>query len=272
MSGSMSGPMSGAKPGSASGPMPGPPSADYGYPAPGPGRPSWQQSGPGPSHPTHPTAPRPAARPAPQRSGLSGALVVPVILAGLIALGLGAGAGWAGTRSLVGQSVTSTDVVSAARDESDRLSPWSDPTTGTGRLSFTLNVPTVWDQFRNSATPNAGPNPTVRWLSRDGSRELAVFKIAGSKAHPAQPADFASRVAADAPGTVVSQLPQFADPYQLGYQINRAGQQGRSERYSYVRLVRSGEDLWVVRLTVPADLAGEHTRSTFSTIAASFRP
>jgi hypothetical protein len=198
--------------------------------------------------------------------------VVPVILASLIAVALGAGAGWAGTRSLVGQSVTSTDVVSAAHDESDQLLAWSDPTSGSGRLGFTLNVPRFWDQFRSSGTSTGGSTPTVRWLSRDGSRELAVFKITGSKANPAQPGDFTRRVETEAPGTVVSQLPEFADPYQLGYLISRVGRPGRTERYSYVRLVRSGDDLWVVRLTVPADLAGEHTRGTFSTIAASFTP
>jgi eukaryotic-like serine/threonine-protein kinase len=210
------------------------------------------------------------APPSAQHASLPGKLVLPLLLAGIVAIGVGAGLGWAGTRVLVGQSPMTTDVVSPAHtDDSAQLTSWTDDArqAGSSALGFTLSVPQAWEPYRQESS--SGPaRTTVRWVSPDGARQLSVFKISGTKSDPASPSTFTSSYVTALGGTPLAS----SDPDQVRYQVKRSGPGGTSSRYSYVRLVQSGADLWVVQLTVPTVLAGDSMQQTFSTISTSFQP
>jgi serine/threonine protein kinase len=231
-----------------------------------PARLGWQSA----AMPGRPPTSRPNAPPTRQRAGLPGKLVVPLMLAGMIAVLVGTLLGWTTTRTLAGQSVRTTDVVSPANtDDSYQLGPWSDDAqqAGSSALFFTMRVPTAWEPYRaeSSTTP---ARTTVRWVSPDGARELSVFKIAGTKTQPAQPSSFTSAVITPLGGRVT----ETTDPYQVRYQVDRVGPDGTSSRFSYVRLVPAKDNLWVVQLTVPTVLADDDTQYTFRMISGTFQP
>jgi serine/threonine protein kinase len=255
------------------GPVPGTPPRNYAYPTPPPpARPSWQQQ------PSRPPANRPAPMPLPQQGGLSGKWALPVLLAGAIAVAVaaGTGLGWAGTRSLVGQPVNTTDVVSAANTDADSpLRTWVDDSQNAAgsALNFTLSVPSSWEQYRAGITAGA-PVSTVRWVSPDGSRELCVIKITGTKTHPITPAQFTKGFTTAGTGMTIVPQPNAGDASLVSRidRIDRASKDGRSKRLTYTRLVQSGDNLWALQLAVPDALADAASLNLFSTISASFKP
>jgi eukaryotic-like serine/threonine-protein kinase len=241
------------------------PPRDYGQPR--PARPGWQSA----AMPGRPPPSRPHAPPTRQRAGLPGRLVVPLMLGGVVAVLAGTLFGWTATRTLAGQSVRTTDVVSAASaDDSYQLSPWSDDAqqAGSSALFFTMRVPTAWEPYRAESSTTTPARTTVRWVSPDGARELSVFKIVGTKTQPAQPSAFTSAVVTPLGGRVT----ETGDPYQVRYQVDRASPDGTSSRFSYVRLVPAKDNLWVVQLTVPTVLADDDTQFTFNTLSGTFQP
>jgi eukaryotic-like serine/threonine-protein kinase len=232
--------------------------------------PPSRQSGAVPQRP-----PMSRPMPMPARAGLSGKLVLPLALAGIVASVVGALLGWAGTRSLVGQSVRTTEVVSPARSDDSAASNlsnfniWVDNAARaqSGALNFSMRVPKLWEDYR---APSIGspPQTVVHWISLDGARELSVQKISGTKRSPARPAAFTNTAITPFDGKVTN----TGDPDQLRYRIDRTGPDGKSSRFSYARLVPSGHDLWVIQLTVPTALAGAEVQSTFELISNSFHP
>ena len=247
------------------GPMPTPRSYQY-TPSQPPPRPNWQSG----ATARRPPVARPMTPPPLPKAGLPGILVVPVLLGVIVALLSGSLLGWAATRSLVGQSVLTTDVVSPAHtDDSSDVETWVDNSdrAASGALKFTITVPKAWESYR--AQSNGTPSQTVvRWVSPDGARELSVFRISGTKTAAAQPAAFTDEVIRSLDAKVID----TGDPHQVRYQTERSGPAGKSSRFSYVRLVPSGQDLWVIQLTVPTELANNRIRNTFSTFANSFQP
>src|SRR5262249_38719780 len=127
---------------------------------------------------------------------------------------------------------------------------------GGGALGFTASVPSLWEEYRLTGENDA---MSVRFVSPDGARELRFDKIAGNRARPAQPADFAAgRTPAGLGVPSVRVLENNGN--QLSYRTELAGAQGTGGRVTYARLVPSGTDVWVLRLTVPSDRAGESAR------------
>jgi serine/threonine protein kinase len=253
------------------GPVPGSPPRNYAYPTSPPARPSWQQP-----PPIRPPVSRPPPMPVPQQGGLSGKLILPVLLAGVLAVAGGTGLGWAATRSLVGQPVNTTDVVSAANTDADSpLRTWVDDSQNAAgsALNFTLSVPSSWEQYRAGITAGT-PVSTVRWVSPDGSRELCVIKITGTKTNPVTPALFVNKMTSPGLGMTVVPQPNAGDASLISRidRIDRAGTDGRSKRLTYTRLVQSGDNLWALQMAVPNALADTASLNLFSTISASFKP
>jgi serine/threonine protein kinase len=253
------------------GPVPQPPTAPPRPPSPSVepthGRvPNWQQS-PTDGMPPRPPVSRPPAPMPPPRTGLPGKLVVPVLLAGIIALAAGAGLGWAATRTLVGQSMASTDVVSPASSWSEQLTNYSDKAPG--GLGFSTQVPISWEQYR---VGGAGSEPvSVRFVSRDGSRELRVDKMAGTKTSPSTAADFTKTLTAAALGVAnVTVLDRNGST--VRYRLDQTGSQGTASRVGYAQLVPKENNLWVVQLIVPADQATDNAQQLFTQLAKSFAP
>ncbi|WP_373696262.1 serine/threonine-protein kinase [Actinomycetospora flava] len=231
---------------------------------PGPGQ---LASDPGPL-PFTPT-PKP---PAPRRSPWTVAAVVALLV---LMAAIGAVGAYALTRSLAGQGATTTmltpsgpevagAVLIAHADTDERYS-------GTG-LGFSALVPAGWQQFR---LEQAGGDITVRFVSPDANRELRVDRVAGF--YPSQrAADYLALLARPAglgvDGSTVGPVenvgpaaPGAEPPQQVVYRTTS----GPDDRTTWARLVPSGSDLWVVRLTAPsADPVGAPEQ--FRAVADSF--
>jgi hypothetical protein len=215
-------------------------------------------------------SPRPARRP---RSPWTMAAVVALLV--LMAT-LGIVGGYALTRSLAGQDATSVwlqpagpkvagTVLVTHADTDQRYS-------GTG-LGFTALVPAGWQQFR---LEQPGGDIAVRFVSPDASRELRVDRVTGF--YPAQhAADYAALLGRPAAlgvdASTVNPLEPVGTPASgtEGPQqtVYRTTSGSNDDRTTWTRLVPSGTDLWVVRLTAPStNVAGAPEQ--FRAIADSF--
>ncbi len=230
-----------------------------GYQSPGaPGRP--------PAPPARPSVARPLPPPAPARRG-----GLTLVLAGALAVVVGAAGGWVGARALVGQSPLSTSVISpSAGSTVSALKPHVDNATvyGPTAMGFTVGVPRDWEEYRLAGEADA---VTVLFVSPDGSRELRFDRIRGTRTRSAQPDDFVAQLTAARLGVAEVSV-QERTTNQIRYRADRVGTQGTSSRVGYVRLTPAGTDLWVVRLTVPAAQAGDDSSELFSTLVQGFRP
>jgi serine/threonine protein kinase len=240
------------------------------------GRPSWQPPPPplaSPRPPPRPPVATSSAVPAPAPTSSAGRRwVLPLVLAGALAVALGATGGWVGTRMLVGQSPTTTSAVSPADvTATTAMTTHVDSAQryGGGALNFTASVPQGWEEYR--VLGSGGEQPSVRFASPDGSREARVDKLVGSRVDPVTPDDFVSGLTPDGLGVARVDTQRIA-PDQVRYRIVRAGGQGNSTRYAYARLTQAGDDLWVEQLIVPGDQAGTDTEQLFTSLTQGFRP
>jgi hypothetical protein len=190
---------------------------------------------------------------------------------------LGAVGAYALTRSLAGQAPLSMSLAPAGPEVAGVVLVAHADTdqrySGTG-LGFSALVPSGWQQFR---LEQPGGDIAVRFVSPDAGRELRVDRVAGF--YPAQHAsDYAALLGRPASlgvdGTTVGPLqpvgtaaPGAEPPQQTVYRTTS----GADDRTTWTRLVPSGKDLWVVRLTAEsADPAGADEQ--FRAIADSFAP
>ncbi|HEY2222021.1 serine/threonine protein kinase [Actinomycetospora sp.] len=235
-----------------------------------PGSPQALAPDPGPL----PFAPSRQAPATPSRGWRVGvvALVVALALAGLIG-------GYAAVRMIGGQPPFS---VSLAPDgpvvDGERMVAHSDDNarySGTG-MGFTALVPSSWQQFRLQETTG---DIVVRYVSDDATRELRIDRLV--RFYPAQrTAAYVallgdpSRLGADAvrvePLTVVAP-PRAGAEEPVQQTVYRARSGPTDDRTTWTRLIPSGTDLWVVRMTVPSTAPGGAPEQ-FATVADSFTP
>ncbi|MEJ2871129.1 protein kinase [Actinomycetospora sp. OC33-EN08] len=256
-------------------PTPAPPGRRPPFPAGGPrpgGGPQALAADPGPL-PFAPSRPGgPSADQQRRRRIAVVALVVALALAGLVG-------GYALTRLLGGQAPFSISLAPEGPVvDGVRLVTHSDDNarySGTG-MGFTALVPSTWQQFR---LQEPGGDIVVRYVSDDAERELRVDRLV--RFYPAQnAADYArlladpARVGADAVRvepltTVAPARPGASEAVQQTVYRARTG--ATDDRTTWTRLVPSGADLWVVRMTAPS-LAAGGTPEQFAAVADSFLP
>jgi hypothetical protein len=231
-------------------------------------RPSWQPAAPG--VPNRPPMSRPAPPPPRPQASLTARWALPLALVGALAVLAGATVGWVSTRVLVGQSPWATTVSSPASGGTIQLKPHVDSTQryGNSALGFTASVPNGWEEYRL-----VGDNEvmSVRYVSLDGSRELRFDKTPGTRSRPAQPAEFVSGLTPTALGVTNVTVEANAGT-EVRYRTDVAGARGTVSRVTYAHLAQAGNDLWVVRLTVPANRAGNSTQQLFNSVVNGFRP
>ncbi|GLZ55363.1 hypothetical protein Acsp07_49800 [Actinomycetospora sp. NBRC 106378] len=262
------------------GPWPVPPHRRPPYPnAPGgPRRPGGPQAlasdpGPLPFAPSRPTGPSPQQQR--RRRVAVVALVVVLALAGLVG-------GYVVTRLIGGQPPFS---ISLSPDgpvvDGEQLVVHSDDNarySGTG-MGFTALVPATWQQFR---LQQPGGDIVVRYVSDDANRELRIDKLVGY--YPARTVADYARLLADpsavgADGVRVEAVTVVApartgarEPVQQTVYRTQSGQGADvDDRVTWTRLIPSGVDLWVVRLTAPS-LAYGGAPLQFAAVADSFDP
>ncbi|GAA5150384.1 hypothetical protein GCM10023321_15630 [Pseudonocardia eucalypti] len=227
-------------------------------------RPSWQAA-----PPQRPPMSRAAPPPPPATASLSGKWAVPLALAGAVAVLAGAALGWSSTRVLVGQPVLTTTVSSPAGNGANpQLTTHADTGRyGTGAQNFTAAVPAGWEEYR---VPVEGEALSVRFISPDGSREISFEKLAGTRTNPAKPADFLGTLTTAKLGVAsVTKLEESGN--RVRYRTDLTGPGGQSSRMTYAQVNQAGNDVWVIRLTVPADRAGANPLTLFNTITQKFQ-
>jgi hypothetical protein len=186
---------------------------------------------------------------APQPTGLPSRWAVPLAVAGALLVLLGAVGGYMATRTIGGQSPLSTVTVTTATD------PTAVVTDG-----WTIAVPAGWDR--------ADANGLVRWLSPDGSEELALWRV--PTVEDVAAGFTAARLGVDAV------TPGASGPV-AGTQAGAAESHytsvlGDVSRSTTVRTVPVPDGVWAVALTVPTEHAGSRSEALATSVANSFTP
>ena len=235
-----------------------------------PGSPQALAPDPGPL----PFAPSRQAPATPSRAWRAGvvALVVVLALAGLVG-------GYAAVRVLGGQPPFSVSLAPTGPVvDGERMVAHSDDNarySGTG-MGFTALVPSTWQQFR---LQQPGGDIVVRYVSDDAERELRIDRLV--RFYPAQRAAAYAQLLADptrlgADAVRVEPLTVVAPP-RTGAQeavqqtVYRARAGAADDRTTWTRLIPSGTDLWVVRMTAPSTAPGGAPEQ-FAVVADSFTP
>jgi hypothetical protein len=225
----------------------------------------------GTGHGRPPLPPRPpqTSKPPPVPARAGGARAVPLLVAGALAVIVGVAGGWAGTRTLVGQSALSSALISpGAQSAASPVKTHVDSPTvyGPSALGFTVGVPRDWEEYRLAGEDDA---LSVLFVSPDGSRELRIDKIKGTRTRAAQASDFVDTLTPAKLGVATVEV-QERTATQVRYRTDRVGTDGTSSRVGYAQLTPAGSDLWVVRLTVPADAAGDTSQQLFTSFVQGF--
>jgi serine/threonine protein kinase len=197
--------------------------------------------GPLPGLPRSPSGSgRALAGPAP-RAGVTGVAALGYVLAGAAVVLAGILGGWSVTRLLGGQSPTTTLNVTSASTE---IAQHSD------ELGFSIPVPRDWAAYPHEPVDG---EPSVSFVSPDGSEELTVRRAASTAAGQA------------VPGTVIDGPTEIAGgAVQLQYTD--------AERTSWRHVEPVGKGAWTVTLTVPQRAAGETSASLFLLLVDGFAP
>lgn len=225
-----------------SGPRPAPPPPNpTGARAPVGGAPLAAAPGPLPGLPRSPSSSGDfVASPAP-RGGVTGLAAVGYVLAGAVVVLAGILGGWTATRLLGGQSPTTTLNITSASTE---LAQHSD------QLGFTMPVPRGWTAYPHE--PAEG-EPSVSFVSPDGSEELTVQRAASTEAGQS------------VPGTVLDGPTETSGgAVQLRYTYD--------DRTSWRHVEPAGKSAWTVTLTVPQRVAGETSAALFELLVDGFAP
>jgi serine/threonine protein kinase len=180
--------------------------------------------------------PRP---PAPRT--VTGAAAVGLVVAGAAVVLAGIAGGWSATRLLGGQSPATTLNVTSA---STQVQQHSD------ELGFTIPVPQDWTPYPHEPVDG---EPSVSFVSPDGSEELTVQRAESTE-------DGRS-----VPGTV---LEQSASEPEGAVELHYTDQ----ERAHWRQVVPTDEGAWTVTLTVPERAAGATSAALFELLVDGFAP
>lgn len=203
---------------------------------------------------------------APQARRPSALASAGLVIAGAVVVLVGAAGGWAVTRTLAGESPWSTSVSSVTADVA--------LVAHTDALGFVAQVPTDWVEYRQQ---DANDAVSVRFVSPDGRQQLQMDKIAGQAGQPAGTDAFTNGLTRATLGVEVSvdERPHAVPgatgtnpPQELRYRTS----EGAASRVTLVRLVPRGNDLFVLRLSAPADAETGAVQTLFERIAAGFQP
>jgi hypothetical protein len=173
---------------------------------------------------------------------VSGAAAVGLVLAGAAVVLVGVFGGWSATRALGGQSPLTTLNVTASNTAVEQHSDG---------LGFSVPVPRGWEMYQNQSL--AGGEPSVSFVSPDGSEELTVQRAASVEEGQA------------VPGTVLEAPTPMGDG---GVQVSYTA----DNRTSWRRVVPAGKGAWTVTLTVPERAAGSTSSELFTVLARGFSP
>jgi eukaryotic-like serine/threonine-protein kinase len=174
-------------------------------------------------------------------AAVTGVAAIGYVLAGAAVVLAGILFGWSVTRLLGGQSPATTVNVTSA---STQLSQHTD------QLGFTIPVPSNWTAYPHEPV---GGEPSVSFVSPDGSEELTVQRAGSAES------------ARSVPGTVLEGPTETSDgAVQLQYTD--------AERTSWRHVQPADKGAWTVTLTVPESAAGDASAELFDLLVDGFAP
>ncbi|WP_199740594.1 serine/threonine-protein kinase [Saccharopolyspora rhizosphaerae] len=143
---------------------------------------------------------------------------------------------------------------------------------------FTITAPAGWRTFQSERNDVAN-NSVVAFVSGDGATEVAVQRygdyFTGRRTLDSYEAQFAQAIGGPAAGVRVTGFRSVGDTRRVDYVttvqqlLNAPAKQ--IERYSAAALKRSGDDLWIVRVTTAPDQSSTAER-LLDVVVPTFRP
>ncbi|WP_093413878.1 serine/threonine-protein kinase [Saccharopolyspora flava] len=228
------------------------------------------------SQPSVPPAPAPLAAdpgpppftlhdpPKPRRRPLR---TVALVMAALVLFAGAMVGSFAATRLLVGAPLLPGDGAGTPTAPAVSLPPLAPTeqeakhTSAPNGGEFAISVPSGWQPFQSERNDLAN-NSVVAFISGDGTSEVAVQRYGDYFADGGTMDDYEAKIGATLGGptsdvTLSSPFHPDGDARRVSY-VTRAhqlltGPAKEIERYSAASLQRSGDDLWIVRVTGPAD-------------------
>ncbi|MGH3787906.1 MAG: serine/threonine-protein kinase [Pseudonocardiaceae bacterium] len=169
-----------------------------------------------------------------------------------------------GTRAAVGAS--NDDVVLASR-----VLQVTEP-DGTRPARFTISVPQSWLEFREWRALGSNPGIMLRFVSPDGSEVIAVERITGELPGGVDQylTTYLRKLAQGLPQLVETQRQRLS-----GGAVDatfRTQEGGELRRTTYLRLMATKAQLWVVSVTVPTEREGAGRTKLFEPVTANFSP
>ncbi|MDQ4102944.1 MAG: serine/threonine protein kinase [Actinomycetota bacterium] len=169
-----------------------------------------------------------------------------------------------GTRAAVGASTD--DVVLASR-----VLQIAEP-DGTRPARFTISVPQRWPEFRERRALGNNSGTVLRFVSPDGSEVIAVERITGELPGGVEQylTTYLRKLAQGLPQLVETQRQRLS-----GGAVDatfRTEEGGELRRTTYLRLVATKAELWMVSVTVPTEREGAGRTKLFEPVTAKFTP
>jgi hypothetical protein len=144
---------------------------------------------------------------------------------------------------------------------------------GTRPARFTVIVPQGWPEFLEQRAPGTDAGTVMRFVSPDGSEVIAVERVTG--AFPGGGVDqylstYLRKLAQVVPELVETQRQKLSDGALDATFRTQEG--GELRRTTYVRLLATKTDLWVISVTVPTEREGAGRMKLFEPVVAEFAP
>ncbi len=143
---------------------------------------------------------------------------------------------------------------------------------GARPVRFAIGVPRGWPEFREQRAQGDNSGTVVRFVSPDGSEVIAVERLTGEFPGGVDQylTTYLRKLAQGLPQLVETQRQRLS-----GGALDatfRTQEGGELRRTTYVRLVPTRADLWVVSVTVPTEREGAGRTKLFEPVTAEFAP
>lgn len=144
---------------------------------------------------------------------------------------------------------------------------------GSRPARFSISVPQDWPEFREQRAVGNNSSTIMRFVSPDGSEVVAVERVTGvlpSTVGDQYLTNYLRRVAQGVPELVETQRQKMSTgAIDAAFRTQEGGDVRRT---TYLRVVPTESDLWVLSVTVPTEREGAGRTKLFEPVVARFVP
>jgi hypothetical protein len=144
---------------------------------------------------------------------------------------------------------------------------------GSRAARFSISVPQDWAEFREQRALGNNSSTIMRFVSPDGSEVIAVERVTGvlpSTVGDQYLTNYLRRLAQGVPELVETQRQEMSTgAIDAAFRTQEGGDVRRT---TYLRLVPTESDLWVLSVTVPTEREGAGRTKLFEPVVARFVP